>query len=627
MAGVVRAPWPFLGRPRVRLPLWALLALLTLAMFSLRAHASWDFAPLQSVHAFDSLALTAAVFHTWLAVLLVLLVSGMFSKPDSHAEPVLLSCVFASVSVGSWLLVHLGRVGDTFALADTQAFVRDGFFSSDTLSYYGHPGSATVAASIANITGLSTPDVRTALIFTDVLLFVVISHTLVATWLDHEPRAWWIAAWAVIALTLSSQPFYSVFSAYSAGSLGITVLLPLFLLLQIKYQRDRTPGWGLLIIAVVGALTITHFATAFIALLIISSLVVWRSGSRRVVSGTFVALAWVVIATWDAVSPFNGLVYSLVNMSGNAMRDLLEYQVGILDKWFLPAQTTANTSSAQPLWARIAWLVWPALLLGSSLIAVVAKLLALRRLTIADRTEISALMALSFLGLLSLFLLDIENAVNRLLLAAPYILVPLVFRFALSLKPAAQQVMLGVFVGTLATLSFATFLAYNDDISQKTSHDSEVAAGRHLELTLRGGDGVRIYGMETGSKHLQYYLSEAYDLQQYQGTIRSQSEADLWNVLMEQRDRFLDSGTANAYSILEFSPRWQETFRRFLGVDPTVDVRWLELQDPLSEVTRLYDNGKVTYFALGSRVQSAEAGQTDTSLSLPPRRTVAGAVP
>jgi hypothetical protein len=49
-------------------------------------------------------------------------------------------------------------------------------------------------------------------------------------------------------------------------------------------------------------------------------------------------------------------------------------------------------------------------------------------------------------------------------------------------------------------------------------------------------------------------------------------------------------------AIAEFSLRWQEPFRRFLGADPTGDARWSALQRRLGAVPSVYANGLLTYY-------------------------------
>lgn len=256
-----------------------------------------------------------------------------------------------------------------------------------------------------------------------VRVFTAIVYALVAGWLGSgSGRRYWLAGGAAIFAFLSSQPFYLLFSGYSAGTLGSIVLLPLFVLLLLKNHAQADVRLRLLLLLLVPALTVTHFNSVLLALLLAATSTVWgrRSGPLTV---SFAVLAAVVIACWDVLTPFNGIVYAVANMSREAFRTLVEFEPGVLQRWFLPVHTTQYTQESQPLWARVAWQAWTAAFLLLCLGAVLAKVRAIlgrRRLEMLDYLEVASLASVGSLSLIWLLSSDVENMVNRALMASPW---------------------------------------------------------------------------------------------------------------------------------------------------------------------------------------------------------------
>ena len=584
----------------LRWALWALLAALAALFFRQSLRLALDFEPLQSTRAFASLEAAGVLFQAWLAVLLLLLVSGTLWRASARFEPLLLAWSFVLVFVVFWTFVHHGLVGDMVVAADMEWISSRGSFSADTLRYYGHPGSALIGTTVAQITGLSVLDTTLALQALFPFIFTALVYALVAVWLGAgSGRRHWLAAWAAIAFFLCSQPFYSMFSGYSAGSVGTTILFPLFVLLLLRNHIESDARFRLLIILVVPALTVTHFNSALLALLLAAGSTLWklRPGSLTL---SFAVLAAVIIASWDVLTPFNGVVYALVNMSSEALRNLVEFEPGVLYRWFLPVQTTQYTQESQPLWARVAWQFWTASFFLLSLAAVLAKVRGWRRLSTVDYVEIGGLVSIAALSLIWLFSTDVENMVNRGLMYSPFVGVPMVVRFVDRFGARAKVAFLSLAVIALAGLSFPTFLAYNASISQKMQHEQEVAGGRFLARYLDDGAGVTIYGPEVASKHLAYHVPRAVILLQYAAELRSTSSEEIWASLDRLIDDFLRSPPSAGANVIELSERWQEPFRRFLGVDPTGDARWQGLRARLEAASGVYDNGLLTYYVAGS---------------------------
>lgn len=145
-------------------------------------------------------------------------------------------------------------------------------------------------------------------------------------------------------------------------------------------------------------------------------------------------------------------------------------------------------------------------------------------------------------------------------------------------------------------LTFATFLAYNASLAQKMQHSQEAAGGRFLGRYLEDGEGAAVYGPEVASKHLIYYLPLASIRLRYAADLRADTAEEVWSSLLGLIDEYLAAPPGAGPRVLELSQRWQEPFRRFLGIDPTADSRWRELPQRLQGASRVYDNGLLAYY-------------------------------
>jgi hypothetical protein len=594
--------WPSLAclvsRSHVRLALWILLAALTCAMFGVPLHLSWDYGSIQSVHVFHSVAAFGAMFYPWLAVWLVLLASVPTESPRNRAETLALGLVFGVGFVGFWLLhFYRGTVQDAYdvmSLADS--IQAGGTVSSDSPGYSTFPGSGVLVSTLTQVTGASTPHIVLVMAVLQLALFTTLFHLLLVEHLGRASMAAWMTPCAVALAMYSSVPFFNLFFLFDGGTNGSLILFPLCLLLVLKYVLSgRQPRWGVLLIVALTALTITHFVTSVVLLLWLSIFALWLSGvGRRTVSWSLVALGWVIVAAWEVVTPF-GIWDSLVTGGREAIEEFI--RGAVLERWFLPTQTSSYLQERIPLWASSMFYLWLAILLGLTLAGVLSRLLKVRHLDHLSKWGLSGLIALVGLSILLLFLGDIEESANRTLWYAPFVCIPLVFLFVSSLGPVRRTAMITALAALLVILSLPTSLAFNRSVAQFTTHAEERAGGEFLQHALSEHDSVQLYGPQV-ERYIGYYLPQATDLRIYSGDLRTRSQAHLWQQMHEIVTEFLQSGTNAHVSVVAWSPRWREPFLRFFGEDPVDDWDWQELQLRVAQSSRFYDNGPIEYFGV-----------------------------
>ncbi|MBI2914233.1 MAG: hypothetical protein HYY03_09990, partial [Chloroflexi bacterium] len=176
VAGVRDALFVLGGRPR--LVAWLVLLSLAAGLLLYPARTELAYTPIQSLDVVDSVPLFGALYYSWFAVLLALLLSKNGPRV-SHVEKAALAGLFALVFWGFWVLAAPeGQSEEPAFLAYGRYLENTGHISLDAenLSYFDFPGLGLLAYELPNLAGLSHLGARTALLLLNAALMAALVY-------------------------------------------------------------------------------------------------------------------------------------------------------------------------------------------------------------------------------------------------------------------------------------------------------------------------------------------------------------------------------------------------------------------------------------------------------------------
>jgi hypothetical protein len=600
-----------------RLALWILLILLTAIILFYPVHLSYEYRAVESPYIFDNLPLFGVLYSTWMALLLILFLSkGKEGK--SSWEGMALVAIFALVSLGFWSIIAPNRTDDGLLAAATVNHISTlGTLTGENVFYSSFPGIHLLASSICQITGLEVFDSVAMVLVFNALLLSALLYLLFSKTLKNQ----YLAIFAVL-LVIQGNWYLSLASFLYPGYLGLIFFITFLVLLNRK--EDALLGtWQdtLMMIILLAAVTITHFVTSMLFLLVLLGILLVQLISRHrlarrgdaqhepriVVDWSIIALCLIVPLAWElyqSVSTFTGIV----GLVPKVIEDITEGQ--LFGNIFLLG--TANLGEATPLWANITRWSWFFSIFGFGAILALRNLFRLRRLSSVEKKEIGGLAGIVLLGLTASLLSLGGPEGLRFLLYAPLFIVPIILRFFSNLRSGQEdsETILrsyqtrGGWPGRRSrgyafiilpilffALSFPTFLAHNNKISTTAFYPYDFAPGEFLASTYDTGEGLTLFFYGGTAGGVWYYLQDDADYGPVVANV--EDEEDLWRQADDAMTMFESS---EGQRIFIFSERGKGAYEHLFGVKPS-DIRWQQLEQRLQKGRKLfYNNGFVQLY-------------------------------
>ena len=541
--------------------------------------APWGYEPVQSLNIFRNLPLFAAVYVVWLSLLLFLVwrVRGFW-------EAAVLVSSFALVHVGTVVLAtHYGAGEDWIKGADSVQIQQTG--NLDFRGYSDFPGMAIVGMFIASVTDVELLTLRTPLL----LIWLVALSTLLLVGYFRLLRSVNLAALAVL-LAIQSNLILARFYLHPA-TMGVLLVIALLCFL-LGRERPLTPGERLILILFMVGLTITHFVSSVIGVLIIAGYYLEQRWRRRpeVVSQETITLGLVLVAAWGVYwtsQTFPSLVGYFPKVDDR-------FRQGIAFLWF--QRVTRANSEGLPLWVtglQSFW--WVAIYLAGGVLALRSLLLRRRRSVLAPGYA-GAYVLITAALVVGSIVSPGGYDFYRLIVYGSFLAAPLVVHFLLA-GSRAKILPLAV-SGAFLVFSFPTLLAHNTAIGQQSTHPSEIAAAKFLSRAVAGKENVtRLFGGSFGPDRVEYYApglipnavgfpvegTEIVNLEEGRAIWRSHLED-----FVDEADQGRDAMFVFDYQDVVY---WRHLFRL-----PEDDPLWSQVTQSLSRADLFFDAGRVQFY-------------------------------
>jgi len=558
--------------------LWLLLPLLTASLLLQVRPAPWAYEPVQSLHIFRNLPLFAALYVVWLSLLLFLVwrVRGFW-------EAAVLVSSFALVHVGTVVIAtHYGAGEDWIKGADSVQIQQTG--NLDFRGYSDFPGIAILGTFVASVTDVDLLTLRTPLL----LIWLVALSTLLLVGYSRLLRSINLAALTVL-LAIQSNLMLARFYLHPVH-MGVLLVIALLGLLSGR-ERPLVPRERLLLILCMVGLTITHFVSSVIGILIIAGYYLeqrWR-GRPAIVSQETVTLGVVLVAAW------------CIYWTTLTFPSLVGYFPKIDDRFrqgiaFLYVERVSKANSeGLPFWVTgLQGFWWVAIYLAGGALAL--RSLVRRRLSVAAPSHAGAYVLIA--GALAVGSIVSPGGYDfyRIIVYGSFLAAPLVVHFLLA-GPRAKILPLAV-SGAFLVLSFPTLLAHNTAIGQQSTHPSEIAAAKFLSPAVAGKENVtRLFGGSFGPDRVEYYapglIPNAVGFPG-QGTdiVDLEEGRAIWRSYLED---FVDEADQGRDAVFVFD--YQDVvFWRHLYRLPENDPLWSQVRQSLSRTDFFYDAGRVRFY-------------------------------
>jgi len=584
--------------------LWLVLVAMTVALLAYPRQMALEYSPIQSLDAVEPLPLFGALYYTWMATLVSLLLLQERGRAGQWHGLALVG-VFVLVYRGFWDIPFAADKGaDSVLNAATADYIRSVGeipFGHPNITYTDFPGLHVLTATLAAVTGLPTSDVITVMVLLMDLLLAAILYLIGLRLLDDS-------RWAGIAALLAMQggivfarlPFYP-------GTLGL-LFVSMFLLLALSQREEMFAGPSHVLAALVllGATTITHFVTS--TLLPFLLLGMWlvthaRRGGKGSFRSSTILLYAVVPAVWliyATVQTFDRLASVSAEFSDNLLRD------GFLRDVLLVGGS--NFGAEVPIWATMLKLFWLVLLFGAGTVAALSRLGRLGSLPSVEAKALGALLGILLLSATATLVSPGGNQFLRYPMYAPLVLASFLLLGLGRSTPALRKAGVGALVVSLVVLAVPTFLAHHPTVRMDVFYPYERAPAQMLSR-YSDGTGVDLTAPALGHAPYVGYLPNA----RYAGTPEShdlKDEDGVWAYLDGQLGNFV-SGTRDRVAIYVLSARPPVYFRHNFGIALN-DPRWDAIRSRLEGQAAVYDNGFVTLYEVTSA-----AGVEKTQLTGP----------
>ena len=580
-----------------RLLIWILEIMLTCIILLFPTHLHYEYHPVQSPYVFDNLPLFSVIFAIWLGLLLLLLFTTK-TKVKGNWEGLALVVVFSLVFLGFWGILTPDRQADgIWNLATVGYIVSSGTVAPHAnVGYLDFPGIHILAAALSQVTGFSIYISAVVILIVFALLLSSLLYLLFSKTIE-DPR---LAGFAVL-LAIQGNWTQSLSAFFWPRYIGL-IFLVIFLVL-LNRKADTVIGTmqdRILIIILLAAVTVSYFVTSmtffFILLGILLVQLVSRSHVKdREITGTYPG----VMVDWSSIIfflmiPLMWELYYAVNFFGTIaqwipgfVKDMAggELFSGVLQV------AGANFGGSVPMWANVTRWFWLFFIYGLGGILALVSLFRIRKLNLTEKVAIGGLIGIIVVGVIGLFLSPGGTEAQRILMYAPFFLLPIIFCYFLKLKERIRNYALILMFIIFFTLSFPTFLANNSRIVTDAYYPYDYASGEFMESKFGTGQGLAIFGVADTELPLVY--AGVRDATYYATWATIKNKIDMWQQIGNLMISWGYSTGQNNMFIL--SQRGMGVFQRSFGVSVN-DPGWSQLEQQLSGSNLIYNSTYVIIY-------------------------------
>ncbi|MCL0079873.1 hypothetical protein M1O18_03100 [Dehalococcoidia bacterium] len=583
-------------KEKQRFGLWILLMALTVLIFLFPARLTLESHPVESVYVFDNLPLFGALYFAWFAVLLALALSRGRGRTN-ELEKIALVPIFTLVFAGLWVSLRQSYAGEAAWHASNIAYLNQNgqipltghLYLADfpgVLYLADFPGIAILGSAISQVTGLADFDVLTVLLMLQILLFPILLYL---TFKNVIKDSRWAALSVLLAINGSIMIAKLLFQ-FHPGAFAPLLLLPTFLLV-LTHSSFRTWQGVLLCSLLMLAVTITHFVTTAVFLLILLGIyILQKLSNRNLVTLSSVTLCGVIIVSWQmylATNTFEGLV----NLVSRMLEDLRQ---GLLISGYTAALADAYTREGIPLWANLTRYLWLALFVFAAIVGF-KNLLKARSLDDIETKVTGGLVGVGFM-FIAVALAAGMTELFRVLIYAPFFTAPILVMFCYKLRQPLKRYSFITLTALLLVFSFPTFLAHNNTVGTTAYYSYEFSGYERLKSWYGDIKGVYIGGGVHPAPLLDYYIKRPY----YTGTsfyfLEEHTPSGFLKELHRQLTLAQNRGKQATSLFVVEEGRLRAQFEHFLGIDLVTRPEWDAFKDRLSHEDLIYSSGYIQFY-------------------------------
>ncbi len=597
---------------KCRIALWIALLLLTTALLIFPVKLNYEYHAIESMYILgDKLVFFGVLYSSWMAILLALLF--LFKGKNDVWEKLALIILFSLVFVSFWIFITpFGRYADEVNnLVHVKYLMETGTITllNPNVGYFSFPGIHITGASLVEVSGLGIFEMRTVFVVFLSLLF----STLLYVFCLKSIKNTRLAALAVLIMiigniVLARQP------VFWPGSLAFIFF---FVLLILLYRQVETPfgiplANSVLMLITFTALVVSYLITPVYFIFILFGIFILQSiGKKNLVGITIITLFCVIFVAWElywAVGMFEGVVGW-----GKAFIEELTSN-GLGSHFLFLREASTQLGERVPLWVSSIRLFWLFVTYVIGGFIALFNLTRIKKLSLIEIIETGALMLVILLSIVIQFLARGGSQYHRLLMYSHFFTVPIALRFfagladqnkefpkMLNIRPFLSRfksprwqhhaTVIGIVI--LLVLAFPTFLAHHDQVSTYNVFAYEYTGGKFLSNTYGTGKGLVVFTDTLTISPTENSLYEA----NYQGSASFENitnEDVFWQIEYGLANLFLQKGNSKQVFVLAEKitfPGW-----RLFGIEPD-DPKWVELENRLNTVNKIYNNGHSQIFS------------------------------
>jgi hypothetical protein len=347
----------------------------------------------------------------------------------------------------------------------------------------------------------------------------------------------------------------------------------------------------MLAMLLLGGLTVTHFVSSLVGLLLLAALSLenWWHKRSQVVSHHLVILGLTLIAMW-------GVYWTVLffrNVVGYLPEIATRFRQGIAFSW-VSRVARANTEGL-PLWVTMVQMFW------WITIYFAGGLVALRNASLRSRLHSSTS------GFTGAYLLLATGSIigtiaspggydfYRVILYGSFLAAPLVLHFLFS---RSRKIMSATVSAIFLTLSIPSLVAHNTSISQQATHLSEARAAQFLGRALEGmEETTKLFGGQSGPDRVIYYMPGLIpNMVNFSAEpSRTRDFEQLRTLWRDYAKSFVREANRANGSVLIFDYQDRVYWHHLLRISED-DELWDKVRQDLGQTSLFYDAGQVQIY-------------------------------
>lgn len=583
-----------------RLAVWCLLCVLTLLIFLYPAQLHYEYAIIQSLTVFSNLPLFGALYYVWFAMILVLLFLPGSEGKRRDWENVVLLGIFVLVFSGIWVSLSHGDYGECLPYVfRAKGIVETGSYPAfdPDMGPNDFPGLPLLLSSIRLITRLETFDATVLLLLVNMLAYSIMLYVLFRSLL-YKPL---LAAMGSLILLMGNRQMEIFIPMLQPRSFGINLFIPLVIILlaeRSQTKMNKSIPTTIIFIILFSSLTITHFATALVFVIILAAMyLVGKFSKHNQIELSTIVLFLVIIVAWLTYMA----TYTNTTLVVVAYNSINEFFAGKpISEYLLHITGSYFAAEEMQVWISAIRFFWLALAMGLGAIIGFVKLFKIRGLSLAESKLVGGLVGLGIFVILTiLFTRMIEG--DRFLYYLPVLSVPIMFDFVNKQKEDIKRYCLVVLAMLILIVSVPTFFVHNDRVGVAAVYPQEESTSKYLMEAYGEGDTLQVVGDGQNNRSVLSDMPHTKYIgwrPPLEGFSSEQEIAALpWKELERLTWHFTDPNAEQndygiRYSVFLFSPpRLTTTSSYLFGIDLTKDLRWDQFISRLNQEQLLYTNG------------------------------------